>query len=155
VRNSLGKDLTGWSSTSRVDISALKLSCQFFILLHLDFSLTDGYKEPAVDLDRLKEITLGQVELQRELIAAFIEILKANVETIQEALSSDDCFTVSRCAHQIKGAAANVGFPLIKEIAAELESQAKEQNLVNASQLLVNLNDQRVQVQEFISNYLS
>ncbi|MCP2731838.1 Hpt domain-containing protein [Limnofasciculus baicalensis] len=124
-------------------------------MLQSDFSLTDGYKEPMVDLDRLKEITLGQVELQRELITAFIEILRANLDAIQEALPSGDCLTVSRCAHQIKGAAANVGIPSIKEIAAELERQANEQNLVNATQLLVDLDDRRSQLQEFISNYLS
>ncbi len=122
-------------------------------MLHSDFSLTDGNKEPVVDLERLKEITLGQVELQREIMAAFIEILRANVEAIQEAISSGDCLTISRCAHQIKGAAANVGVPSIKEMAAELERQAKEQNLVNATQLLVALDNRRSQVQVFISNY--
>ncbi len=147
--------MTGESSTPRVDISTLEFSCEFFILLHSDLSLTDGSKKPVVDLDRLKEITLDQVELQRELIVALMEILRANVEAIQEALPSGDCLTVSRCAHQIKGAAANVGVPLIKEIAAELERQAKEQNLVNATQLLVALDNRRSQLQEFNSNYLS
>ena len=124
-------------------------------MLHSDFSLTDGSKEPLVNLARLKEITLGEVELQRELIAAFIEILRANLEAIQDALPAGDCLTVSRCAHQIKGAAANVGAASIKEMAAELECQANKQNLVNATQLLVSLSDLRSQLQEFISNYLS
>ncbi len=107
-----------------------------------------------MNLDRLQEITLGQVELQRELLDSFIEVMRVNLETIKHAMDVNDCLTVSRCAHQMKGAAANIGVPSIKAIATELEHQAQQQNLVGAAELLVVLENQRSQVQALILDQL-
>lgn len=118
-----------------------------------DFS-TDRSEEVLVELDRLQEVALGQVELQRELLEALIEVVRVNIEAIQKALPASDCLTVSKCSHQIKGAAANVGVPPIRAIAAELERQAKAENLLGAAELLAALENQRSRVQAFVSSQL-
>lgn len=117
--------------------------------------MSDRTEEIFVELDRLQEVTLGQVDLQRELLEALIEVIQMNREAIQNALQRSDCLTISRCAHQIKGAAANVGVPSIQAIATELERQAEAQNLLEAAPLLAALENQQSRVQAFISNQLS
>ncbi|MBE9128260.1 MULTISPECIES: Hpt domain-containing protein [unclassified Coleofasciculus] len=116
---------------------------------------TDYSEEVLVELDRLQEVALGQVELQRELLETLIEVVRVNIEAIQNALPASDYLTVSKCSHQIKGAAANVGVPSIRGLAAELERQAKAQNLLGAAELLAALENQRSRVQAFISSQLS
>ncbi len=120
-----------------------------------DFFSADRSLEIHVELDRLHEVSLGQVELQRELLQTLIEVIQVNLDTIQYALETRDCVTLARCAHQIKGASANVGVPSVQAIAAELECRAIAQNLSDTADLLAALKNQELGLYVFIANHLS
>ncbi|MEQ8755259.1 MAG: Hpt domain-containing protein [Coleofasciculus sp. G1-WW12-02] len=107
-----------------------------------------------IDLDRLEEVSLGEVELKRELLVALLEVIHVNLEAIKQAEAANDYLTVARCAHQIKGAAANMGVSSLRAIATELERQAKAEKLSSATDLLVALKSQELGVQSYISNQL-
>lgn len=104
-----------------------------------------------IDCDRLEEVSLGEVELKRELLAALLTVIQVNLEAIKQAEATNDYSTIARCAHQLKGAAANVGVSSLHAIALELESQAKSQNLSHAADLVVALENQRLGVKSYLS----
>ncbi|MEQ9550456.1 MAG: Hpt domain-containing protein [Coleofasciculus sp. G3-WIS-01] len=119
-----------------------------------DFSPINPTNSIEIDFDRLEEVSLGEVELKRELLVALLQVIHVNLEAIQQAEAANDYLTVARCAHQIKGAAANVGVSSLRAIATELERQAKAEKFSSATDLLVALESQELGVQSYISNQL-
>jgi len=116
-----------------------------------NFSPIHATNEIEIDFDRLEEVSLGEVELKRELLAALLNVIDVNLEAIKQAVATNDDLTVARCAHQLKGAAANVGVSSLHAIALELESQAKSQNLSDVANLVVALESQRLGVKSYLS----
>ncbi|MFP5273020.1 Hpt domain-containing protein [Coleofasciculus sp.] len=119
-----------------------------------DFSPINPTNSIEIDFDRLEEVSLGEVELKRELLVALLEVIHVNLEAIKQAEAANNYLTVARCAHQIKGAAANMGVSSLRAIATELERQAKAEKLSSATDLLVALKSQELGVQSYISNQL-
>ena len=112
------------------------------------FNPTDTIK---IDFDRLEEVSLGEVELKRELLVALLNVINLNLETIKQARTTNDYSTIAKCAHQLKGAGANVGVSSLYAIAIELESQAKTQNLSDVADLVIALDSQRLGVKSYLS----
>lgn len=119
-----------------------------------DFSPINPTNSIEIDFDRLEEVSLGEVELKRELLVALLQVIHVNLEAIKQAEAANDYLTVARCAHQIKGAAANVGVSSLRAIATEWERQAKAEKFSSATDLLVALESQKLGVQSYISNQL-
>jgi PAS domain S-box-containing protein len=65
-----------------------------------------------------------------ELIEQFLNALPARIESMGQALRSQDFETLARTAHQIKGAAGGYGYPLITQAARELETSVKAREAV-------------------------
>lgn len=61
------------------------------------------------------------VEMQ-ELIQLFVSEMPGRIEEMERAYDDADFELVRRIAHQLKGACAGYGFPMIGEAAAALES---------------------------------
>ncbi|MEQ8465782.1 Hpt domain-containing protein [Coleofasciculus sp. E1-EBD-02] len=117
-----------------------------------NFSPINSTNDIEIDLDRLEEVSLGEVELKGELLAALLKVICLNLEAIKQAEAVNDYSTVAGCAHQLKGAAANVGVSSLQAIATELERQAKAENLSNAADLLIALESQRLGVKSYLSH---
>jgi HPt (histidine-containing phosphotransfer) domain-containing protein len=117
-----------------------------------NFSPINSTNDIEIDLDRLEEVSLGEVELKGELLAALLKVIRLNLETIKQAEAVNDYSTVAKCAHQLKGAAANVGVSSLQAIATELERQAKAENLSNAADLLIALESQRLGIKSYLSH---
>ncbi|MEQ9238332.1 Hpt domain-containing protein [Coleofasciculus sp. E2-BRE-01] len=117
-----------------------------------NFSPINSTNDIEIDLDRLEEVSLGEVELKGELLAALLKVIRLNLEAIKQAEAVNDYSTVAGCAHQLKGAAANVGVSSLQAIATELERQAKAENLSNAADLLIALESQRLGVKSYLSH---
>lgn len=117
-----------------------------------NFSPINSTNDIEIDLDRLEEVSLGEVELKGELLAALLKVIRLNLEAIKQAEAVNDYSTVAGCAHQLKGAAANVGVSSLQAIATELERQAKAENLSNAADLLIALESQRLGIKSYLSH---
>jgi PAS domain S-box-containing protein len=85
-----------------------------------------------VDLSALHELTGGDADFERELVATFVESGDQCLEEIQKALHRHDFDTIGKRAHALKGASANIHAPGLAAAAATLESAAR----ANAAQLL-------------------
>lgn len=60
-----------------------------------------------------------------ELVEEFVSVLPERVSAIQSAVDGSDLESVTRLAHQLKGASGGYGFDTIGEAAANLERSAK------------------------------
>jgi two-component system, sensor histidine kinase and response regulator len=77
-----------------------------------------------VNLARLNEITDGDQEFAFELASTFISSGEQVLEEIQVALQAFDRNALSRAAHKLKGASANIHAESLRELAYALEAQA-------------------------------
>jgi len=94
---------------------------------------------PALDLDALHELTGGDVEFERELIATFISSGDRCLAEIIAALAIQDMETVSRRAHSLKGASANIHALTLSAAASQLEEAARNRSLAETTSLVATL----------------
>ncbi len=78
-----------------------------------------------VDLTALREITGGDKEFERELLATFVTSGDQCLAEILSALRSSDYETIGKRAHALKGASANIHAPGLAAAASSLESAAR------------------------------
>lgn len=105
-----------------------------------------------LDLQQLDELSRGDLAFQQELLAVFLEDSFLYLKEIKIALAQGDCLTLTRYAHQIKGSSATVAIKIMPELAAQLEHQAKDQQLLGAQLLITQLESILERVQAFVSN---
>jgi two-component system sensor histidine kinase/response regulator len=77
-----------------------------------------------VDLARLDEITDGDPEFTQELIAVFVSSCEQSVAELQRELRSGDASALSRAAHKLKGASANIHAAPLRDLCTDLEANA-------------------------------
>jgi len=93
-------------------------------------------------LDKVRALQRpGTPDLLGRIIGVFVDQTPAGVEAIINACASDDLETVRTSAHAIKSSAAYVGATQFSNRMAEIESAARETNLVLSKELVVGLND--------------
>jgi PAS domain S-box-containing protein len=79
-----------------------------------------------VNLARLNEITDGDPEFAYELASTFVSSGEQVFEELQAALDSIDRNALSRAAHKLKGASANIHADSLRDLAYALEAQAAQ-----------------------------
>ena len=96
----------------------------------------DPVAEEAINCAELVERMLGDEELAREIVQAYLEDAPQQFRGLREALAGGDCAELRARAHTIKGAAGNVSAGLVRETACLMEDAAKHENLQALEQLL-------------------
>lgn len=107
--------------------------------------------ESPVNLADLDEIAQGDSNFQRELLQVFLEDAFVYLNEIKTALSIEDFENLARYAHQIKGSSATVAVQRMPELAASLETQAKNNQLSGASELITELEQILERVQTLLT----
>lgn len=69
----------------------------------------------------------------REIIREFLSSSNIFIEELHSALQSSDAPAIQQTAHRLKGAAANLRFDSLAEIAGKMEADAKTSNLTDAT----------------------
>ncbi len=78
-----------------------------------------------VILERL----MGDDELADSILQGFLADMPIQIEALRSCLEAGDAFAVERQAHQIKGAAANVGSETLRALALQMETAGKAGDL--------------------------
>jgi HPt (histidine-containing phosphotransfer) domain-containing protein len=78
-----------------------------------------------VDMDALHEITGGDTEFERELLQTFVLSGDQCLSEIVSALRVSDFDTISKRAHALKGASANIHASGLAAAASSLEKAAR------------------------------
>lgn len=82
---------------------------------------------------------MGDEDLARLIVATFIDDMPRQLAALELALGSGDATAMRMGAHSIKGAAANVGEPSLRAIAAQLEKMGEAGDLQSAIAVLPEL----------------
>jgi two-component system, sensor histidine kinase and response regulator len=103
-----------------------------------------------VNLARLNEITDGDPEFTRELIATFIASGEQVMQEVRSALGVFDRPALSRAAHKLKGASANIHAEALRDLAFALEMQAPSLDQPRLRELIEQLAAEFARAAEFL-----
>lgn len=95
--------------------------------------------EQGFDGSDLVDRMMGDQDLARLVVATFIEDMPRQLAALAQALGTADAPAMKMGAHSIKGAAANVGEPSLRAIAAQLEKLGEDGDLQSAVAVLPEL----------------
>jgi HPt (histidine-containing phosphotransfer) domain-containing protein len=84
---------------------------------------------PVLDIEQLKNVTMDDADLMREILAALISDTSRQLHALERALAAADAQEAVRLCHYSKGACANVGAVSTAAILQEIESKAKQGDL--------------------------
>jgi two-component system sensor histidine kinase/response regulator len=103
-----------------------------------------------VDLGRLNELTDSDAEFAYELACTFIASGEQVMEEIQAALAAADRGLLSRAAHKLKGASANIHAESLRELAHSLEANAAHLDQPRLKDLVGQLSQEFNRAAEFL-----
>ena len=78
-----------------------------------------------LDRLRLRDLTDGDVEFERELLETFVSSARMLMAELRGGLMARNAAVVAREAHSLKGVSLNVGATSMAKYAAELETSAR------------------------------
>lgn len=84
---------------------------------------------PPLDLAVLKSYSDGDVELENELLAQFLESSSADVAALRAALGSGDLTAIGHAAHRVKGSSQMIGAEAQGSAADRIETAARDGSL--------------------------
>jgi len=99
----------------------------------------DARKTDTLDRDQLRDVTLDDEALMREILAALIDDTSRQMKLLNAAIAEQDVTRCMRLAHYSKGACANVGANSAAAILKEIEVKAASANFADCSLGLVRL----------------
>jgi CheY-like chemotaxis protein len=82
-----------------------------------------------IDLQALRELTGGDADFERELVATFVSSGDRCLAEIVAALKVKDWETIGKRAHSLKGASANMHAHPLSAAASDLENAARSNSL--------------------------
>jgi HPt (histidine-containing phosphotransfer) domain-containing protein len=83
--------------------------------------ITESGNNFPVDLETAKSRVMGDMDFLKEMLAMFEESIPTFLEALHDAIEHRDAPTLSRAAHQLKGAALNLSVLQVAEKAADLD----------------------------------
>ncbi|MCF7972550.1 MAG: response regulator [Phycisphaerae bacterium] len=89
-----------------------------------------------IDWDRLLE-RLGDEETIREIISTYVNDIQEHIELLSKAVANGDCVSIASQAHALKGVGRNLGIERLSDMASQMESTGRE-NDIEAGTLLLN-----------------
>ncbi len=96
--------------------------------------------------------TMGDADLARRVIAAFLQDLPNHLSALEQSLGREDGVVATREAHTIKGAAAAVGGESLRRIAGQIEALGRKNNLPEMRDLAPELRQRFAALQNALAN---
>jgi PAS domain S-box-containing protein len=116
---------------------------------------SEAAQQGAVQIQRIQEISEGDMEFEQELIKSFLLDTQERLLAIESAIRENDDEAVRREAHGMKGASANAGAKRLQEIASRLEQTGTRGKLDGVSELMGSLKVEFEQVRDYLQAYLT
>jgi two-component system, sensor histidine kinase and response regulator len=110
---------------------------------------TDSEPVP-IHLGRLNEITAGDAEFAHELARTFIASGAQVLDDVRSALAAFDRQALSRAAHKLKGASANIHAEPLRELAYALETQAAHLDQPRLKDIIEQLSQEFTRAADFL-----
>lgn len=106
-----------------------------------------------IDMKEVMEILDGDKEL---LIECFDELLNSMPQTlaeIQSAIEQGNASSLDEAAHKLKGSLKYIAAGTAADVAHQLETMGKEENLILADNIFPTLCEECEKVQDFMERY--
>jgi HPt (histidine-containing phosphotransfer) domain-containing protein len=101
-----------------------------------------GIRDPHLDRDQLRDVTLDDEELMREVVCALIDDTSRQMLLLQTAIQDQDATRCMHLAHYSKGACANVGAATAAGILKDIEHRAANREFAACGTALAQLADE-------------
>jgi two-component system, sensor histidine kinase and response regulator len=108
-----------------------------------------------VEMERLNELTEGDMESIRELVDMFIKQTTQQMEQLAAAVRANKAEDVRRVAHSCAGASATLGMVRLVPMLRDLEQQGASGALTTAPQVYENAVREFKLIQDFLATQLS
>ena len=92
-----------------------------------------------LDLSQLRNVTLDDVALMREVVCALVTDTSKRIEELRMAIEQSDAPACTRLAHSAQGACGNVGAASMAALFWSVEQQARNGNLTRCQSALTDL----------------
>jgi CheY-like chemotaxis protein len=106
-----------------------------------------------VNLSKLNELTDGDPEFTRELVETFIASSEQVLNEARTALAALDRSGLSRIAHKLKGASANIHAEPLRNLSHTLEQQASSLDQPRLNELVAQLATELERAKIFLYQY--
>ena len=95
-----------------------------------------------LDRQQLRDITLDDDELMREVLAALLDDTASQLVLLDAAIRDKDPQQTMRVAHYCKGACANVGANRVAAVLKRMEQEAASHSFADCAASLCNLSQE-------------
>jgi HPt (histidine-containing phosphotransfer) domain-containing protein len=102
---------------------------------------------PRFDLDGLLERLMGDTEMARTIVAAFVDDVPRQLALLRACVAARDTSAAVLQAHSMKGAASSVGAERLHHLAADLERAARGGDLDTVARRLPELEHEAGQLE--------
>ncbi len=100
------------------------------------------------DKDQARRISLGNLKILQKVIDKFAQDTPLQLQKLQEAWHHEEYHQIERLAHSIKGSARSIGALRLGELAFQMETIVKQENLTQIEMLTKQLQEEFQQLQE-------
>ena len=100
-----------------------------------------GSEFAVLDVAQMELVTDGDPEFCAEIIEVWRDTVRDDLQSLSKAIRERDDSTV-RIAHNVKGAAANIGLLRVADVAAGLEVECRHGAFGQAAALMVALEEE-------------
>jgi len=108
-------------------------------------------QEP-INLDQAVEEFDNDREFLMELLNGFLENVRVQIKTLNQAISEDDYEKVAIEAHSIAGGAKNLSAHELGRIATELEKLGRSNTLESVREIFKQLEQEYNRLRDFVTN---
>jgi two-component system, sensor histidine kinase and response regulator len=116
---------------------------------------TPAGEELPVEMDRLNELTEGNLDSIRELVDMFLAQTTKQLEQLEAAVRGNQADVVRRVAHSCAGASATLGMTRFVPMLRELEKQGASGALTTAAQVYEDAAREYQLIQNFLAAQLN
>jgi CheY-like chemotaxis protein/HPt (histidine-containing phosphotransfer) domain-containing protein len=107
-----------------------------------------------MDLERLKKVSLGDFEFEKDLLESYIFDVDQKVKILNEMLTKKELGRIIELAHTIKGASYSVGAMKVGDEALAVEISGKNNDWLNIQDRLQKLNNVLTETKNELKQYL-
>lgn len=110
--------------------------------------------EPAVDVERLIEVTQKKPEKTRRLLTTFVTQADETSQKLPGAIQAGDAKEVRQLAHKLVGAASSLGMTAVVPALSQLEQMGDAGQLEGANEAYQEFTSELERVRQFVNEYL-
>lgn len=112
-------------------------------------------KNSLLDQERLKTVSLGDREFEKDLLCSYLSDLDQKYKTLNELIAQNDIKKIVEIAHSIKGSSYSIGAVRAGDEAFAIELSGKNNDWLNVSNRIEKLGSVLSETRSKIENYLT